>query len=216
MASSKIATNTGYIFMAVFAVFIGLYPLRFIGLPYSEGLLGSKPLELLQSTFYLPAFYTHIFLGGLALISGFSQFFPILRKKRSGLHRTLGKVYVLAVLLSGLAGLGIAFFATGGFIPALGFGLLAILWLYTTANAYTSIRQKAILSHQKWMIRSYALCFAAVTLRIYLPSFIGLGGMEFIDAYKIIAWLCWVPNIVVAEFLIIRNLPGSKLSRHIS
>lgn len=212
MASSKIATNTGYIFMAVFAIFIGLYPLRFIGLPHSEGLLGSKPMELLQSTIYLPAFYTHIFLGGLALITGFSQFYPKLRKKRLGLHRTLGKIYVLAVMLSGFAALGIAYFATGGFIPALGFGLLAILWLYTTVNAYTSIRQKALLAHQKWMIRSYALCFAAVTLRIYLPGFIGLAGMDFIDAYRIIAWLCWVPNILVAEFFIIKNLPGSRAS----
>jgi len=109
-------------------------------------------------------------------------------------------------LLSGTAGLGIALFATGGIIPTLGFGGLAILWLYTTVNAYTNVRQKNINAHQRWMIRSYALCFAAVTLRIYLPIFIGAFGMDFIPAYRIIAWLCWVPNILVAEFLIIKRL----------
>jgi hypothetical protein len=55
------------------------------------------------------------------------------------------------------------------------------------------------------MIRSYALCFAAVTLRIWLPLFQFALGLEFIFAYRIIAWLCWVPNLVVAE-LIVRSL----------
>lgn len=212
MGGKNIRINTGYFFLAVFAIFISLYPLKFIWMPIDQGLLGSKPAELLSSIWYLPAFYTHIFLGGLALLTGFSQFFPRLRKKKLGLHRTLGKIYILAVLLSGTAGLIIAYFATGGFIPALGFALLAILWLYTTVNAFTSIRSMDIQSHQRWMVRSYALCFAAVTLRIYLPIFLGLGGMDFIPAYSIIAWLCWIPNLVVAEFLIIRKLPGSKIS----
>jgi len=197
----------GYVFMSVFAIFIGLYPLRFIGLPYSDSLLGDKPSALLESNLYLTGFYTHIFLGGLALLTGFTQFFKKLRRKRLGLHRTLGKIYVLAVLLSGTAGLSIAYFASGGWIPAVGFASLAVLWLYTTANAYTSIRNGVIQAHQKWMIRSYALCFAAVTLRIYLPLFIGGFGMEFYDAYRIIAWLCWVPNILVAEIFIVRKIP---------
>ena len=197
--------NTGYLFLGLFAVFIWLYPLRFIGLPYEESLLGSKSETLLNSSLYLTAFYTHIFLGGLALLAGFSQFYKKLRRKSPALHRTLGKIYVTAVLLSGLAGLGIAFFATGGIIPALGFAGLAIFWLYTTSNAYASIKKPDIEAHQRWMIRSYALCFAAVTLRLYLPLFTGALNIDFIPAYKIIAWLCWVPNILVAEIFIVRR-----------
>lgn len=206
MDLKKGSLNTGYFFLGLFAVFIGLYPLRFIGLPYEDSLLGSKPETLLNSSIYLTAFYTHIFLGGLALLTGFSQFYKKLRVKRPGLHRTLGKIYVLSVLLSGISGLGIAFFATGGIIPALGFAGLAILWLYTTFNAYTSIKKGEVNNHQRWMIRSYALCFAAVTLRLYLPTFLGLLHMDFIPAYKIIAWLCWVPNILIAEIFIVRRL----------
>ncbi len=206
MDSSKIRVQTGYVFLTVFAIFIGLYPLRFIGLPYEEGLLGDKPDFLLENNLYLLGFYTHIFMGGLALLTGFSQFFKGLRRKRLGLHRILGKIYILAVLLSGSSGLAIAYFASGGLIPALGFSALAVLWLYTTANAYITIKNKQIEAHQRWMIRSYALCFAAVTLRIYLPIFIAFIGMDFYAAYKIIAWLCWIPNLVVAEFLIVRRL----------
>ena len=210
MPAAKLHTSIGYFFLALFAIAIGLYPLRFLSLPYSEGLLGSKPAELLNSTTYLIGFYTHISLGGLALISGFSQFIPELRRKRLKLHRNLGKVYLIAVLLSGVAGLGISYFATGGLIPAVGFGCLAILWLYTSSRAYVSIRANEVDAHQRWMIRSYALCFAAVTLRLYLPLFLGVLKMEFIPAYKIIAWLCWIPNLAIAEFYFIRKLPGKR------
>lgn len=171
MDLKRIRFNTGYFFMALFAIFIGLYPLRFIGLPYEESLLGMKPDFLLYNSLYMLAFYAHIFLGGITLITGFSQFFKKLRLKRLGLHRTLGKIYIISVLLSGTAGLGIAFFASGGIISSLGFGSLAILWLYTTVQAYTAIRNKHIDKHRQWMIRSYALCFAAVTLRLYMPLF---------------------------------------------
>ena len=207
MTAKKLHTSIGHFFLAFFAIAIGLYPLRFIGLPYSDGLLGSKPPELIESTLYLTGFYIHIFLGGLALISGFSQFFPGFRRRRLALHRNLGKVYVMAVLLSGIAGLGISYFATGGLIPALGFGCLAVLWLYTTTRAYASIKTRDIDAHQRWMIRSYALCFAAVTLRLYLPLFLGVFKMQFIPAYTIIAWLCWIPNLIFAEFFFIRRLP---------
>ncbi|PCJ93203.1 MAG: hypothetical protein COA50_14305 [Flavobacteriaceae bacterium] len=192
--------------MTVFAIFIGVYPIVFANIPIGNTLLASKPPDLIANKLYLFTFYTHIFLGGLALLTGFSQFYKKLRRKRLGLHKILGKIYVISVLLSGTAGLVIAFFATGGIITALGFGGLAILWLYTTANAYLSIKQGKIEAHQRWMIRSYALCFAAVSLRIYLPLFLGVFRMDFIPAYQIIAWLCWMPNILVAEFLIVRRL----------
>ncbi|MDX1314956.1 MAG: DUF2306 domain-containing protein [Eudoraea sp.] len=149
-------------------------------------------------------------MGGLALLSGFSQFFPRLRRNKPELHRKLGALYVTAVLFSGLAALAISYFTTGGLIPAMGFGTLAILWLFTTYKAYTSIKKKEIDAHQRWMIRSYALCFAAVTLRIYLPLFLGAIQMEFVSAYTIIAWLCWVPNILFAELVIVRRLPHNK------
>lgn len=203
---TKALTKTGNFFLGFFAIGVGLYPIFFaLLIPKTESLLGAKPIELIESVYYLPIFYTHIFLGGLALLAGFSQFFKSLRRKRLQLHRTLGKIYVVAVILSGIAGLIIAYFASGGLVAAVGFSALAVLWLYTTGNAYTSIRKKKIEAHQRWMIRSYALCFAAVTLRVYLPL-TQIAGIEFESAYRVIAWACWVPNLLVAEFYFIRKL----------
>jgi hypothetical protein len=50
------------------------------------------------------------------------------------------------------------------------------------------------------MIRNFALTFAAVTLRLYLPPVL-IVGLPFAMSYAIIAWLCWVPNLLVAEWL---------------
>jgi hypothetical protein len=51
------------------------------------------------------------------------------------------------------------------------------------------------------MIYSYAACLAAVTLRIYLPLFTFLFH-DFNKAYSLVAWLCWIPNIIVAHYII--------------
>jgi len=48
--------NTGYFFPGLFAVFTGLYPLRFIGLPYEESFLVSISETLVNSVFHLTAF----------------------------------------------------------------------------------------------------------------------------------------------------------------
>lgn len=54
------------------------------------------------------------------------------------------------------------------------------------------------------MTRSFALTYAAVTLRIYLPVSM-IVGLEFAQAYPVIAWLCWLPNLGVAQLLIVRS-----------
>jgi len=90
----------------------------------------------------------------------------------------------------------------GGQPTHFGFGMLAVLWLFTSAMAYVRIRQRNIQSHREWMIRSFALTFAAVMLRIWLPLFVGVWKIDFVQAFDTISWLCWVPNMLVAEVLV--------------
>lgn len=194
-----------YILWGVFAflaIVIGLYPGLYFLLDMQKGLLASKPEALMHQTSWVIAFYLHIGFGGLSLISGFSQFSSRLRKHKLKLHRLLGKIYLLSVLISGTSGLFIAIYATGGRIVEMGFGSLGILWLFTSIMAFKSIRMGKIEQHRHWMIRSFALTFAAVTLRLWLPFFQLVLHFNFIDAYTIIAWLCWIPNLIVAEILI--------------
>ena len=198
----KYLNGTLWFFFAFLAIGVGLYPLLYFFIDESQGLLSQKSPELLENMVWNTAFRLHIFLGGLTLLTGWSQFIESIRTNRLSLHRTLGKIYVLSVLISGISGLYIAFYATGGAIAQWGFGLLAVAWLITTYVAFSKIRKLELDAHKHWMIRSFALAFAAVTLRIYLPFMQAVLGMNFIDAYLIVAWLCWVPNLMVAEIIV--------------
>ncbi|MDP2414804.1 DUF2306 domain-containing protein [Daejeonella sp.] len=192
--------KTSWILFVTMAIVIGLYPGIYFLIPREFGLLSSKKTELLNNIFWNIGFYTHIILGGLALLIGWIQFNSKMRTRNILLHRQVGKLYLIAVFLSSIAGIYIGFYATGGIVSSLGFISLGIIWFYTTLMAYLHIRNKRIEQHQKMMIYSYAACFAAVTLRIWLPILIMIFG-DFNKAYVIVAWLCWVPNLLVAKLI---------------
>lgn len=191
----------GLIIFVTSCILVGLYPLLYFIMDTKFGIINSKSITLLNDGLWNIGFYTHISLGGLALLIGWTQFSKRLRKKNINLHRNLGKVYLISVLFSGFSGLYIAYFATGGIISTLGFSSLAIIWLYTTLRAFLEIKNASISKHQKFMTYSFAACFAAVTLRIWLPLLTSFF-QEFIIAYRIVSWLCWVPNIIVAYFMV--------------
>jgi uncharacterized membrane protein len=197
----SVMSRIGWGAFIFFAISVGIYPAMYFLVDMSQGFLASKTADVLQSQVWSTAFYLHITFGGISLLTGWSQFLRKFRNRNLSFHRTLGKVYLIAVAISGLCGLYIAFFATGGLVSSLGFGGLALAWLFTTSSAYRSIRASEIDSHERWMTRSYALTFAAVTLRIWLPLS-QISGIDFMVAYPIISWLCWVPNLLVAEVLV--------------
>jgi uncharacterized membrane protein len=144
--------------------------------------------------------YLHVFAAAVALLLGPFQFSTRLRRARTQLHRWMGRAYLgVGVLVGGLSGLYISQFAFGGVVAKLGFATLALCWLYTGFRAFLAIRRKAIEEHRKWMVRNFSLAFAAVMLRLYIPASV-LAGADFAVAYPIIAWLCWVPNVVIAEW----------------
>lgn len=202
--AGTVRNKAAWIVFVFLAIGIGLYPLIYVFATDDFGLLLSKSKELLASNLWNIAFYGHISFGGVALLSGWSQFSKKLRAKRLNLHRNLGKIYVVSVLISGLCGVYLGFFATGGIVSSLGFISLGIIWLFTTGMAYFAVKRKDMSLHQGMMVYSYAACFAAVTLRIWLPLLtLSLG--EFLLAYKIVSWLCWVPNILFAHLWVRRK-----------
>jgi len=149
------------------------------------------------------SFFAHITLASVALALAPFQVWRSFRAKRPALHRWMGRTYGVMVLLAGVAGLSLALGTQAGPVAAWGFGLLAIAWLGTTGWGILQARAGQIASHRRWMIRSVALTFAAVTLRLYLlvPP---LTGIDFALAYQAISWLCWVPNLIVAEWILRR------------
>ncbi|WP_341224715.1 DUF2306 domain-containing protein [uncultured Arcticibacterium sp.] len=200
----SLTKNITWWVFSFFCVIIGIYPLLYFFIDRLFGLLGSKSPDLLSDTTWNIAFYGHIVLGGLALLIGWLQFSKKLRNKHIIWHRRIGIIYVISVLISGLCSVYLGFHATGGLVSKIGFISLGLVWLSTTALAFKAIKNGNITKHQNFMIYSYAACFAAVMLRIWLPLLtISLG--DFIPAYRVVAWLCWVPNMLVAYFIVKRK-----------
>ncbi|MBC9909078.1 DUF2306 domain-containing protein [Chitinophaga varians] len=204
-ATAKYFRISAWILLSLLAIIVGLYPSLYFILGEKFGLLRSKPPALLSNTLWRIGFYAHIIPGGIALLTGWLQFSRRLRERKVQWHRQLGKVYVIAAIVSSLAGFCIGFTATGGPIAQTGFIGLAIVWFTTTLLAYTTVRQGNTTQHEQLMIYSYAACLAAVTLRLWLPLLV-YELHYFIIAYRVVAWLCWVPNLFVA-WLIVRRLP---------
>ncbi|ANJ28724.1 hypothetical protein ATC03_04715 [Agromyces aureus] len=167
------------------------------------------------------ALYVHIVGGGFALVVGPLQFWRGLRTRHPRVHRWTGRGYLTAVGVAGLAGLVIAPVNDAGLVGLFGFGTLGLLWLATGWAGYRSIRRGDVASHRAWMMRNFSLTYAAVTLRIWIPLLILVqvpfttGAFDFdavfANAYAVVPFLCWLPNLVVAEWLIARRgLPGFR------
>lgn len=151
------------------------------------------------------AFYGHIVGGILALTTGPFQFLRRFRNRNLHLHRRLGMIYVLSILLAAPCAFYAALYANEGWIARTGFACLAVVWFLTTFQAYLTIREKNVLAHKRWMVRSYACTAAAITLRLWLPIEMAVFHLSFPTAYQTVAWLCWVPNLLFAEWLIARR-----------
>jgi hypothetical protein len=157
------------------------------------------------------AFAVSAYIGATAVALAFGPFqlSTRLRSRRLVWHRWMGRAYIVSVLVGGVSGIALATTSNGGVPVQAGFGLLGVLWMLTAVLAYQRIRVYDIADHRRWTIRSYSLAFAAVTLRIYLPVAVGVMRIPFDQAYPAIAWLCWVPNLIIAEWVFLRRSPVS-------
>jgi hypothetical protein len=180
--------------VAVLSVAIGLYGLSYlVGRPAPPG-----PAQNHAGLIWLTV---HASCAGLALLLGPWQFFQPIRTRWPAVHRAIGKSYVSLCLLGGVTGAVLAWNTSSGDVARLGFGLLAAVWLTTTTLAYLAAHRRDFVSHRQWMIRSFAVTFAAVTLRLYLPLS-ALPGLSFALVYPLTAWAAWIPNLIVAEIWI--------------
>ena len=159
------------------------------------------------------AFFIHVYASMWVLFAGFSQFSKTLLRNRPKLHRALGYVYVADVLLiTGPAGLVMGFYANGGLLSRIAFVSLAVLWIYCTTMALVKAKQKNFKAHRNYMIRSYALTLSAITLRAWKYGITNTMVLPPMDVYRVVAWLGWVGNLIVAEYII--RTKGRKRKSH--
>ncbi|NML72439.1 DUF2306 domain-containing protein [Chryseobacterium sp. RP-3-3] len=179
--------------------------LEYIPFDPNVSFLMIKQTEVQDRPEYLPFFYTHVYTSVFVLLSGF---LAILRKDfgLKSFHRNMGKIYIFLILiLAAPSGIYMGYFANGGFLSKISFIILGSLWWFTTYKAYQSARQKKFREHKQWMWRSFALTLSALTLRIWKVIIVYLFHPNPMDVYQIIAWLGWIPNILLIEYLITKK-----------
>jgi Predicted membrane protein (DUF2306) len=80
---------------------------------------------------------------------------------------------------------------------ALGYGILAVLWVAATLGAWRAAVQRQFQLHRLLMRFSYAMTFAAVTLRLQIPVGFALGFQSYSAMSVWLAYTAWIPNVVV-------------------
>ena len=194
---AALATKGIWILVAVFSAGVALVSYRYL----SPG--AHIPKVIATNSFPLTWLIVHATAASTALLLGPWQFWAGLRARLPRLHRWSGRLYVVSCLVAGAAGFVLALGASTGIITTLGFGVLSVVWIFTTATAWRLAMRRDFVDHRRWMIRSFALTFAAVNLRLYLPAAVALH-LPFEDSYRAISFLCWVPNLLAVE-LYLRN-----------
>ncbi|MFI7032570.1 DUF2306 domain-containing protein [Microbispora rosea] len=204
--------------VAVVATSVLVYP--YLGLDADD-----SRLDVRDSLHYY-VLVGHIWTAAVALVLGSLQFMPAVRA-RGRIHRTLGRVYLLAgVLPSAAATIPVALWS-GRLMTQIGLTTAAVLWLITGGLAYRAARRRDFDSHRDWMMRNYALTFLAVTARVLVPLLLlvqipfrgadpGSMGELATSLIPIGQTLGWIVNLVVVETIIRRRLSEARRMERLS
>jgi uncharacterized membrane protein len=188
--------RAGWLSMTVTATALALFSARYFTLNPAVFI----PNQVTVYLTHLGPLLLHVGGGVTALAVGPWQFWSGLRSGHPAVHRAMGRVYLVAVLAAGTGGLLLAPLTLGGPLAHLGFSVLAVVLLLTTAAAFSSIRRRRIEEHRAWMVRSYALVFAAVTFRAWLG--LAAAGLPFDQVYAVGSWTSWLIDLLAAELLL--------------
>ncbi|MDT0696865.1 DUF2306 domain-containing protein [Mammaliicoccus sciuri] len=171
-------------------------------------------VEITSISVQYSALVIHIILAFIALVTGFIQFIDYIRRIKPKLHRYIGRIYVISILVSGLLAF-VLFFYSENYTKAMAFLVLAILWLFTTWKAYRKAVKRNFREHRIWMIRSFGITLVAVSARLLVPFLLlsyavfngfSLPGGRDQMIYEVVnmnIWIGLVLDIVVVEWMIL-------------
>ena len=164
-----------------FAITVLLIVLFLLGLVYTGAELYFSALRERSEYSWLEHImrFTHIVFTLPLLLVPILQFSPRLRSARPGLHRKLGRIYLVSTILAAIGALylGFNFEQPGRRVPLV---LFSLLWIYFGAAAWQTARNRNFFAHSKFVARSYSIALAFVLVRI-------LGQLE-------PALFAWIPE----------------------
>ncbi|MDI9364998.1 MAG: DUF2306 domain-containing protein [Flavobacterium sp.] len=205
-----IAKYYPYVLLTIFSWFFYLMirlTLQYVPFSSEVAFLLIKQTEVQTVKWYLPIFFVHVYSAIFVLIAGFTQFSATILKTNKSLHRNAGKLYAIVVLVfAAPSGIFMGCFANGAWHSKVSFIVLGIIWWLFTGKAMLAIWQRQFILHEKMMVRSFALALSAITLRAWKVIIVYSFGTAPMDTYQIIAWLGWIPNLLIAEYYLNQKL----------
>jgi uncharacterized membrane protein len=192
----RIAGRLGLGLMAALSVAVASFSFRLVAAPWDVWIEVDGAIRDVVTRLPVPML-AHAVFAATALLVGPFQFFGRLRRRYPGAHRATGRVYVTACVLAGTAALCVAPFASGGPVAGFGFGLLAVCWIATTIAAVRAAMRRDFARHRVLMRYSFAMTFAAVTLRLQIPLGILLFGFrDYASLSPYLSFTAWLPNVL--------------------
>jgi uncharacterized membrane protein len=197
--------TVGVVALALTAVAIAVFaPLQYLLQPLQALAAGGNEI----ATNYAPrpgwvrvAFLAHVIFAGVSLLLSPIQLSGRLRARIPRVHRVTGRIVLASIAVAGAAGFLLSWFNVAGPIGTAGFGALAILWITFAVLGLRAVLRGDVRAHRAWMMRTFAMTYAAVTLRVWLIVLIMLLG-DFHSAYLLVPFLSWVPNLIVVELIL--------------
>jgi uncharacterized membrane protein len=161
---------------------------------------------------YRPAFYIHIFSGPVVLLGGLILLSEHVRRRHAGVHRMLGRVQVVVLLLFVLpSSVVMSRHAFGGRAAGLSFLALSAATAICAIAGVVYARRHRYAQHRRWMLRCYVLICSAVALRL-ISGAAGLVGVPSPEgAYIVAAWSSWLLPLAACE--IAQRWPAHRPSR---
>ena len=171
--------------------------------------LDPPPPPIVANAFANPFLVLHVIGAGAALLAGPLQFVRAIRTRWPGFHRATGRVYIAGCALGAPTGFILAMGTTAGPMVMVGFAIPAVLCAAFTWLGWRAIVERRVGEHRDWMLRSYAVLAAAITLRLLIPASAYLE-FDFLAAYRVNSWTAWMINLAIVEYAI-RRRRGSTM-----
>jgi len=161
-------------------------------------------MELALEDWWRYTLTAHVAGGLLCLLSSLLQYSELLLKRATWLHRNLGRIYALSIIMVVFpTGVALAFVAKGGLSGTIGFLVLSFATLFTVLFGMIAIYRKNLRSHQAWISRSFALVTSAITFRVLQLGLTRLD-LDYQKIYQISLWASIGINLVLCEYYLLK------------
>ncbi|WP_244434310.1 DUF2306 domain-containing protein [Agrobacterium tumefaciens] len=212
---------SGVIFAAYIIAFFGGAVVGGEAYRWNEALPGLHDRSSPLSTSAIGA---HFAAGSILVLLGPVQLIGRLRQSIPWLHAWLGRFYVVSAAAAGVGGLAfiVGQGTIGGTLMDVGFGLYGALMAVSATMSYLHARSSRYSSHRAWAIRLFALTIGSWLYRIEYGAWFLLSRLfgpsaEFGDWFDaIMVFFFYVPNLIVAEFVIRTGQQNRTASSNLS